>query len=138
MPLNTHARHMHHKHTVLRFESGAAGDRVALVLEELERLALRCSQRAVHMDGGGGAGTGGQTRGEEAAELLDRTSFQQELGALLPLLLAYNRRRLSLPQVTEALLCHAKLAPAHLLVRALRAWAHHPPRLNLFNYPSRS
>lgn len=92
------------------------------MLEELEHLVWRCAQQPVHMDGvvvgsGDGAGAGAQAGGEEAAEVLDRTSFQQELGALLPLLLAYTPRRLALPQVAEALLCHARLAPTHLLVR---------------------
>lgn len=88
---------------------------MALVQKEVERLVLRCAQEAMLTDGAGGGGGHG---GEEAAEVLDRTSFQQELGALLPLLLAYSPRHLPLPRVTEALLCHAKLAPAHLLVRA--------------------
>lgn len=113
------------QHTpVLLFESGSAAERVALVQEEIERLVLRCAQQTVHRDGAGvGVGAGGWGHhhsaggGEEAAEVLDRTSFQQELGALLPLLLAYTPRRLPLPHVTEALLCHAKHAPAHLLVR---------------------
>lgn len=128
--------------TVLRFESGTAAERVSLVLEELERLVLRCAQQAEHADGAGGsgAGVGGPSgAGEEAADVLDRTSFQQELGALLPLLLAYTPRRLGLPQVTEALLCHAKLAPAHLLVRAPRKNTHalpasfFPPSFRVFS-----